>query len=169
MWRCWCGRNWSSQGKTHHGSQESHQLVQTNSIISSTSAAENPGRASLSLLIIRRFLSRPGLHASLAGTGANFILFLTKDLVGNCILGVPHSSAIFLSVLPKTVRWSCWWREARNFTGNLLLFWRDWWKLVYLLQSIVLGWRDSDNSSIKYLWVHLSTLKQILIATFQEL
>ena len=143
------------------------QLVQINWIMSSTSTVENPVRVDILFLTSRRSCSRLNLHASELGTGQYFILFLTRVLEGNCFTGKPwpHSRVICLRFLPETVLWSCWTSLARNLTGNLLHFSSDCWNPAYLLHIMTLGWRLSGSFSIKY----LSTLKQILMATFHAL
>ena len=168
MYLCWCGRNWSTQGKTHHLSNlqvhltDAHQLDhlfnfcqrepgQSWDVLSSTQKLTQEGR------------SPPGLSFR------NFMVFLTSALEGKFCIGcpLPHSWLIWQRVLPKRVLWSACCSLARYFTGNFSHLSRDWWKLTYLLHNITFGWMLSESSSIRYLWVLLSTLKQILIATFQ--
>ena len=62
------------------------------------------------------------------------------------------------SVLPNTVLWSVSKSQAIALTLSLLEETNDLWKETYLDASIAMGCSELDNGSIKYLWVHLSTL-----------
>ena len=77
-----------------------------------------------------------------------------------------HMDPMFL---PRTVLWSPWQSQARNLTEDFPDVIKVASKVTSLLYSIVLGWRQSERDSIKYLWLVAGIPNACLMATFQAL